>query len=282
MEKIDKSYKGIFFNVTNKNLVNKIREDGSLLSPDLWFRHMENFHDDELCVVMHDYDKFNMIDREGNLLFDKDKSLYSIRSNFGGYYVAEKEMYHFIILNKKGNIVLDLGDKYYDVSNYTGGFFIVHEEEDKSNFLDIHGNLLLHDDTLECYDAFCNGYGVVKKLFDGEYKHNIISKNGDIISPDKWFDMVGYVNSGYFPVTYGDRYNLIDIHGKLIDKDGFDFCEGFSSTSKLAVVSRDKKFNFIDVNGHFISKEWFDDCQNNYDNLDLTRPSSSHDKNYDK
>lgn len=87
-------------------------------------------------------------------------------------------------------------------------------------------------------------------------KHNLINKEGKIISK-QWFDDVTGFSGGFAMVRlYNKGWNFIDRDGEIISDQWFDkvyeFYEGF------AVVELNGECNFIDANGKYLSDQWFD------------------------
>ena len=81
-----------------------------------------------------------------------------------------------------------------------------------------------------------------------------LAKKGDFSG----FDNIDNFNkNGLAIVELNDKWNLIDVNGKLISRQWFDNIHDFDENG-LAKVELNNKLNFIDVNGNFLSQQWFD------------------------
>ena len=83
------------------------------------------------------------------------------------------------------------------------------------------------------------------------------------------FDKISKFNDGYFTVVKDGKYNHIDIYGKLISAQWYDYASDFTyrygvnlagKSPAYATVRKDDKWNIIDVNGKCICDEWFDEA----------------------
>ena len=99
---------------------------------------------------------------------------------------------------------------------------------------------------------FENGIAIVE-LND---KWNLIDVNGKLISR-QWFDGIhDFDENGLAKVELNNKLNFIDVNGNFLSKQWFDYISSFKNS--FARVSLNKKYNFIDTNGNFISQQWFD------------------------
>ncbi len=93
-------------------------------------------------------------------------------------------------------------------------------------------------------------------------KNNIL-KDKTILS-DLWFDEI-YIShdpfgNGSEPVLLNNKWNLIDINGKLLSSDLWFTAIG-RFEGNFAIVVNERKYNFIDTNGNLLSPDlWFDDA----------------------
>ena len=101
---------------------------------------------------------------------------------------------------------------------------------------------------------FYKGYATVKL----NNKYNFIDVQGKLVSPNQWFDDVGNFYNGYATVELNNKYNFIDIQGKLVSPNQwFDWIGVFYNG--YAKVKLNNKYNFIDVQGKLVSpNQWFD------------------------
>ena len=96
-------------------------------------------------------------------------------------------------------------------------------------------------------------------------KWDFIDVNGKLVS-QQWFDHVYSFNEdGFARVELNGRYNLINTNGNFISRQWFDDIGNFENG--IAMVRLNKKYNFIDTNGKLVSQQWFDSYDNAYDYL---------------
>ena len=103
--------------------------------------------------------------------------------------------------------------------------------------------------------SFYEGYAGVKF----KEKYNFINQNGEILSPNQWFDWVDDFSEGCAKVYLrGQGKNFINQNGKYLSPNQWyneisNFREGF------AWVELNYKYNFINQNGDLLSpNQWFD------------------------
>ena len=74
------------------------------------------------------------------------------------------------------------------------------------------------------------------------------------------YDEIGYFYDGYAVVELNDKWNYIDIQGKLVSPNQwFDYITAFYNG--YAEVEFNNKYNFIDTQGKLVSpNQWFDDA----------------------
>ena len=117
---------------------------------------------------------------------------------------------------------------------------------------------------------FSNGYAKVK-LND---KYNLIDIQGKLVSPSQWFNYVSYFSNGYARVKLNNKWNYIDTQGKLVSPNlWFDVAYNFSDG--YAIVGLNNKYNLIDTQGKLVSpNQWFDDVYNFYDGYAIVKLSN--------
>ena len=71
------------------------------------------------------------------------------------------------------------------------------------------------------------------------------------------FDSMGDFKEGFALVKLNRKYNFINIEGKLLSKQWFDWAYDFHEG--FARVRINDKWNFINTEGQFLSLQWFDD-----------------------
>ena len=80
-----------------------------------------------------------------------------------------------------------------------------------------------------------------------------------------WWGIQLFNEDGFAIVELNDKWNFIDVNGKLLYKQWFDYISDFENG--IAKVILNNKYNFIDVNGKLVSQQWFDSYENAYDYL---------------
>ena len=80
-----------------------------------------------------------------------------------------------------------------------------------------------------------------------------------------WWGIQLFNEDGFAIVELNDKWNFIDVNGKLISEQWFDYISDFENG--IAKVILNNKYNFIDVNGKLVSQQWFDSYENAYDYL---------------
>ena len=92
-------------------------------------------------------------------------------------------------------------------------------------------------------------------------KYNLIDIQGKML-PEQWFNWVGYFKDGFARVQRKEdkQYNFIGKQGDILSDEWFmyvfDFNEGFAVVQRR----RDGLRNYIDKNGKYLSDEWFNDA----------------------
>ena len=112
----------------------------------------------------------------------------------------------------------------------------------------------------ECED-FSEGYAVIFL----KNKFNWINIEGKLLSPNQWFDCCGNFNDGYAAIELNDKWNLIDAEGNLLfPNQWFDWCGDFNHG--YVVIRTNNKFNWINIEGKLLSpNQWFNGGGNFYD-----------------
>ncbi len=178
----------------------------------------------------------NVIDTKGNKLLDEWYS--SLEFNFTpvGYGVVTKnvnvsETLQNIIVLKNGKFEIISPNLWFkriifiDQELFPSGWTSVEIENGQYNYINENGEFLLKRN-VDYIRPFREEIGIIKV---GE-KLNFIKPNGELLSPNLWFDIVT------------------------------EFC---TRTPVTKVVVNNKE-NFIDKNGHILSEIWFDEV-NQYD-----------------
>ena len=143
--------------------------------------------------------------------------------------------------------------KYDVVGDFYNGYAHV-ELNYKYNFIDVQGNLVSPNQWFNSVGIFTNGYAWVRL----NNKYNFIDTQGKLVSPNQWFDGVGRFTNGYAMVKLNNKYNFIDTRGKLVSPNQwFDLTSNFSNG--YATVELNGKWNLINTQGNLVSpNQWFD------------------------
>ena len=131
----------------------------------------------------------------------------------------------------------------------------------RCNFIGPNGELVSPNQWYDEVGDFFDGYATVRV---GE-QFNFISTNGKLITPNKWYDEVGDFHNGYAKVRIDEQWNFIGTNGKLITPNKWydevgDFYDGYAG------VRIGEQWNFIGTNGKLITpNQWYDEVWNFYD-----------------
>ena len=88
-------------------------------------------------------------------------------------------------------------------------------------------------------------------------KWNFINVEGKLLS-SQWFDYCNDFKEGFAAVELNGKWNFINVKGKLLLSQWFDDCNDFKEG--FAAVELNNKWNFINVEGKLLSSQWFDGC----------------------
>ena len=222
--------------------------------------------DTSWCTASSDSSYFNMYTKEGPLYVNIRKSdgvKFQFHFPTGQFMNAKDEP---ITLKKIGlnkgliefyNNIDPLFPSYmkYDVvGNFYNGYAHV-ELNYKYNFIDVQGNLVSPNQWFNSVGIFTNGYAWVRL----NNKYNFIDTQGKLVSPNQWFDGVGIFTNGYATVKLNNKYNFIDVQRNLVSpKLWFDYIVDYFSNG-YAKVELNNKCNYIDTRGKLVSpNQWFD------------------------
>ena len=70
-----------------------------------------------------------------------------------------------------------------------------------------------------------------------------------------WWGIQLFNEDGFAIVELNDKWNFIDVNGKLISEPWFDYISYFENG--IANVKLNNKYNFIDIYGKLVSQQWF-------------------------
>ena len=120
------------------------------------------------------------------------------------------------------------------------------------------------------YDFVGNLYnGYAKIRFNDKW--NFIDIQGKLVSPNQWFDGVGIFTNGYAWVKLNSKFNFIDTQGKLVSPNQWFDSVGIF-TNGYAWVRLNDKWNYIDTRGKLLSPNlWFNAADDFYDGSALVK-----------
>ena len=210
--------------------------------------------------------KYNFINKQGELLWDKDEQFDDVGNFFDGFARVKKEgKYNWI--NTNGELLWKEDKWFDDADPFRNGFARVKLDDLGWNLINRQGELLWKE--YKNYDevgSFYNGFARVRLEGKG---WNFINTNGEYLwKKDIWFDKAGNFSEGFASVYIKGRgKNFINTQGELLWKGdkGFDFvwdfCHGFAKVRK-----KRRGCNFINKQGELLweGNKWFDDAQNFY------------------
>lgn len=221
--------------------------------------------------------KFNVIDKEGNLLLNKwlDNIDYDVETD-GDYKVELNGKY--TLMDENGKLIGD-GNKWFDdieLYSYRDGYseYDSHayfknghaavELGGKWSLIDENGNLLSDKfDEIDMDTDFGGRYtkwsiGYTKVKLNGKY--SLIDENGELFgNGEKWFDEIEPWD-GYIKVKLNGKENFINEDGEPIGGGWFDYIAGCHD-DHYSKVKLNNKWSWIDKYGKLIGdgKKWFDD-----------------------
>ena len=79
---------------------------------------------------------------------------------------------------------------------------------------------------------------------------NWLNENGNLVSPNQWFDNVGDFDDGFSMVRLNKKYNFIGKNGQLVSNQWFDNAYSFSNGFAQVLLTDNNYFNFIDTKGN--------------------------------
>lgn len=113
-------------------------------------------------------------------------------------------------------------------------------------------------------DDFCDGFARIQVY---NFKYNFIDKQGNLLSPDMWFEWAGNFHNGVALVhCYNGLSNYINTKGRLLSPNmWFIWVSNFNNGIALVQRNTDFRCNFIDPRGNILfPATWFiriEQCQ---------------------
>ena len=239
----------------------KVYEDGEwvVYIPHTYEASRKIGGDTSWCTASSDDRYFNMYTKEGPLYVN-------IRKSDGAKFQFHFPTGQFMDINDKEVSIRELGlseglVKFYEtvypnfnlymkydvVGNFYNGYAHV-ELNYKYNFIDVQGNLVSPNQWFNNVGIFTNGYAWVRL----NNKYNFIDTQGKLVSPNQWFDGVGIFTNGYATVKLNNKYNFIDVQGNMVSPNQwFDGVGRF--TNGYATVKLNDKWYRIDTKGNIMT-----------------------------
>jgi len=122
------------------------------------------------------------------------------------------------------------------------------------NYIDINGNLLSPDQWFDSAESFLDDDMARIGL---KRKKNLINRDGQIVSPDLWFDWcaTGVMSPAALVKIDGKGYNYVTPDGQILCKQWFDTAYSFESPDNIvcAEVINNGKHNYINPKGEIMS-----------------------------
>ena len=260
-----RSKDGNLFSVTLDNKTSLVDGETGKFITDKWFNWIEDFNTSVFTEETSDISgsntkryarvmqfgeggekEYNYIDENGNLFSEHWFPHIDLRAD--GYAIVGNAFkwssdIKYNILGPNGQIVspnmwfTELRTCSYSFGTFTNGPVLVYDRPILYNFLKKDGELLLKEG-VDYAVAFRNGIGIITK----NRKINYINENGELLSPNIWFDNVQNFNE-YSPaarVRVGSKYNLINKKGEFLSPDlWFDEIDYGLDNEKPYAIARD-------------------------------------------
>lgn len=169
--------------------------------------------------------------------------------------------YRFNIIDKNYKLIFkDWLDDAYEI----GDGYIIGKIEGSYNIYNVHIKRWILTKGVDYIDEnFKSEYSDIFKI-ELHNKWNIVRGDGQLLSPNQWFDDIGnqYNESfynGFIPVRVNNKWNLLNINGGLVSQQWFDKVGDFEEG--MCGVQLNNKWNFINTKGQLMSHQWFDDVE---------------------
>ncbi len=118
------------------------------------------------------------------------------------------------------------------------------------------------------------GNGLIPYTDDNGKKYGFINfKDEKIIKPDKDFKNVILFNGNYASFSDGEKWGIIDIKGKIVERAKYDFAY---CTNGFIYINDNKKIGFLNLEGKEIIKAQYDDGLPFFDNTTIVQDGKSY------
>ena len=165
-------------------------------------------------AIVHDKDKFYVIDTKGNKLSD----------NYD-YVTCYVDGYALVFNENKANILnIDcnlISNQWFDNCDYFHYGVARVQLGEKCNYIDTNGEILSDKWFEDGEDFDANGLCIVIE----NKKYNIINNRGNLLL-EKWFDFIEkritFCKNILYVIVDGDKYNFVNVAGKFLSDVWFD------------------------------------------------------------
>lgn len=246
---------------------NYVNKKGDVLSPNLWFDICERFNNDAVARVIVDH-KHNFINLEGEFLWNKpvnewfDETPAIFLQGFTAVCIkTEDGEKKWNLMNTNGDFILNkpVNEWFDKVGLFSTEGIAAFSLEGKCNYIRLDGSLLYDKPIDEWFDkceSFKKGFGYVSREvdFDDEnakpiYKRNLLTTDGELLSPNLWFDSIDSFEEGFAIVKIGNKYNYISLDGEFLWKkpieQWFDYCTEMYKDKKTGITYSEVNLNNI-------------------------------------
>lgn len=241
----------------NLDYINSIYDDSDLeaqiqgLSFDKLHKYFQfvQYNEEYDCIIVVKDEKYNLLSYPNNKLLLPFWAEEIDAFNEDGLARIMKDN-KFNLTNNKGQL---LSREWLDSisSRSRCGFYRV-EYNNRYNFMSVNGKILLN----QWYDFASNFKDGYARISTDDYKENIIDINGNILSPDLWFDDARAFRGDFATVGLQGKYNFMGKDGKLLSPNQwFDEVENDFNFLDYSEVHLKGRIFIIDKNGTLTKKQ---------------------------
>lgn len=212
--------------------------------------------------VFKNFNERNILKEDGTLMFDCWFDSIEEIENEGIFRVTTKEGKYGLFSSNGTNL---FGEYFKFCGGFFHGFAVVENEECRFNYVNLKNNKYLSSTWFYCCYGFYSGsYG---KVENEKGKYNLIDINGKLIF-NEWFDYIdNYFENGYIVIRKNHKYNKINFKGELFYRIWVDRICNFTFNGKcFSEIKLNNKINFANENGQILCNLWFDDYTFSSDN----------------
>ena len=189
---------------------NYLRMDATLVSNEGYLHAADTFSEGYAWVRHMHGGKYNLIDKDGNELCEKD---------------------------------------YGKTSNFVDGIAVVSNDRKKSNIIDKTGKPLLDDwyDAIEFGDEQGRAFAKVSRIVKGKRTENYIDRNGNLLMVDWITGNCMPMSNGFAKINYDDKTcNYLKEDGTMLFKKNAKEACGWPECGVVA-VRKDKNWRFVNT-----------------------------------